>query len=301
MDRIGGSVDLRWHTGEFTRFVLDSPPSPATLRAIVAEVGNQLFALPIGQVERLVRIDRARVREVEGRPSLMLGDAPVPIATLAAVMGPPLRERGELAGAPALVLRAGNDALAVVVDAFIDEREVVVRPLDRRAHVPHVSGGALLPSGRIALVLVARSLLEAGLGREVALPRFVTEEEAAPAQHLLVVDDSITTRTLEQSVLEAAGYRVTVAVDGQDGWEKLQRADVDLVVSDVEMPRMTGFDLCRRIRESRNYAELPVVLVTGLETAEDRSLGLEVGADAYLLKSSFDQSNLLDTIRQLIG
>jgi two-component system chemotaxis sensor kinase CheA len=115
-----------------------------------------------------------------------------------------------------------------------------------------------------------------------------------------VADDSITTRTLEQSVLEAAGYRVTAAVDGMDAWEKMQHDSVDLVVSDVEMPRMSGFDLCRRIRESKRFAETPVVLVTGMETAEDRALGLEVGADAYLLKSSFDQATLLDTIRQLI-
>ncbi len=301
LDRIGGSIDLRWQEGEFTRFILDSPPSPATLRAIVVDAGGQLFALPIGQVERVVRVRAERVREVEGRPALMLGDAPVPIATLAGVMGPPLRETTDHAGAPALLLRSGTDALALIVDSLVDEREVVVRPLDRRAHVPHVSGGALLPSGRIALVLIARTLLEAGLGRDIAMPRFLTEEESAPAHHLLVVDDSITTRTLEESVLEAAGYRVTTAVDGQDAWEKLQARDVDLVVSDVEMPRMSGFELCRRMREAKAFAGLPVVLLTGLETAEDRSLGLEVGADAYLLKSSFDQSTLLETIRQLIG
>ena len=94
---------------------------------------------------------------------------------------------------------------------------------------------------------------------------------------------------------------MTAAVDGQDAWEKLQQEPVDLVVSDVEMPRMTGFDLCRRMRASKRFAEIPVVLVTGMESAEDRALGLEVGADAYILKSSFDQESLLETIRQLIG
>ncbi|MHB1169794.1 MAG: hybrid sensor histidine kinase/response regulator [Longimicrobiales bacterium] len=302
MERIGGSLDVAWREGRFTRFLIDSPPSPATLRAVIVEASDQLFALPIGQVERVERVRAAQVHEVEGRPALALGDAPVPIATLAGVMGPPLRERTELDGAPALLLRAGADALALVVDAVTDEREVVVRPLERRAHVSHVSGGALLPNGRIALVLVARSLVEAGLQRELTLPHVARPDDAAQrGAHVLVVDDSITTRTLEQSVLEAAGYRVTVAVDGQDAWEKMLNEPVDLIVSDVEMPRMTGFDLCRRVRGSKRFAEVPVVLVTGMETAEDRALGLEVGADAYILKSSFDQGVLLDTIRQLIG
>lgn len=302
MERIGGSVDVTWRAGSFTRFLIDSPPSPATLRAVIVAASDQLYALPIGHVERVVRVTSSEVHEVEGRPALALGGAPIPIATLAGVLGPPLRERTELQGAPALLLRSGGDELALIVDAVSDEREVVVRPLEQRAHVPHVSGGALLPGGRVALVLIARSLIEAGLGHEAALPHFARTDDAGPrTAHVLVVDDSITTRTLEQSVIEAAGYQVSVAVDGQDAWEKLQQEPVDLVVSDVEMPRMTGFDLCRRMRASKRFAEVPVVLVTGMETAEDRALGLEVGADAYILKSSFDQAGLLETIRQLIG
>jgi len=302
MERIGGAVNVTWRAGSFTRFLIDSPPSPATLRAVIVAASDQLYALPIGHVERVVRVTASQVHEVEGRPALALGDAPIPIATLAGVLGPPLRERTELQGAPALLLRSGRDELALIVDAVSDEREVVVRPLEQRAHVPHVSGGALLPGGRVALVLIAGSLIEAGLGHEVALSQFVRTDDAGPrTTHVLVVDDSITTRTLEQSVIEAAGYQVSVAVDGQDAWEKLQQEPVDLVVSDVEMPRMTGFDLCRRMRASKRFAEVPVVLVTGMETAEDRALGLEVGADAYILKSSFDQAGLLETIRQLIG
>src|SRR5690606_16883675 len=106
IERIGGSLDVRWQQGAFTRFIIDSPPSPATLRALIVEAGDQLFALPIGQVERVVRVRAEQVREIEGRPALALGSAPLPLATLAGLLGPPLRERAELAGAPALVLRA---------------------------------------------------------------------------------------------------------------------------------------------------------------------------------------------------
>ncbi|MGH7590161.1 MAG: response regulator [Gemmatimonadales bacterium] len=115
------------------------------------------------------------------------------------------------------------------------------------------------------------------------------------------MDDSITTRTLEQSILEAAGYEVLTAVDGADGWKALQERSCDLVVADVEMPRMDGFALCEAIRGSKRFKAVPVVLVTALETAEHRARGLEAGADAYIGKSSFDQQNLLDTIGQLLG
>src|SRR5690606_12918442 len=128
-----------------------------------------------------------------------LGSAPLPLATLAGLLGPPLRERTELAGAPALVLRAAGDAIALVVDVVAEEREVVVRPLDRRAYVAHVSGGALLPSGRVALVLITRTLVDAGLSRDIVLPHVARADETPDTKHVFVVDDSITTRTLEQS------------------------------------------------------------------------------------------------------
>jgi two-component system chemotaxis sensor kinase CheA len=118
---------------------------------------------------------------------------------------------------------------------------------------------------------------------------------------VIIADDSITTRTLEQSVLEAAGFLVTTAVDGQDAWEKLLADGADLLVADVEMPRLTGFDLCQRARATKRFAELPIVLVTALESPDDRARGLESGADAYITKSSFDQTMLLDVIRRLLG
>ena len=127
-------------------------------------------------------------------------------------------------------------------------------------------------------------------------------EAVGPARRrILVVDDSITTRTLEQSILEAAGYDVLTAVDGDEGWRQLQEQGCDLIVADIEMPRMDGFQLCEAIRGSKRFSELPVILVTAMETPAHRARGLEVGADAYIGKSSFDQQHLLDTIQQLLG
>ena len=209
------------------------------------------------------------------------------------------------AGAIAVVLlRAGERRLAVAVDELVAEQEVVLRPVGRgRQPLPHVSGAAILGTGRVALVVNPVAIVATGLG--LGAGPGVAIAEAKPAgrakRRILVVDDSITTRALEQSILEAAGYDALTAVDGADGWKVLQEHGCDLVVADIEMPRMDGFALCEAIRASKRFKELPVVLVTALETLEHRARGLEVGADAYIGKSSFDQQNLLDTISQLLG
>jgi two-component system chemotaxis sensor kinase CheA len=183
-----------------------------------------------------------------------------------------------------------------------NEEELVIRPLEHlRKPVARLSGAALLPSGRVALLVNPRELVRWGTLRDATSALQLAR--ATPAERVrhrvLVVDDSITTRTLEQSVLEAAGYDVLTAVDGSDAWRVLQERGADLVVSDIEMPRMDGFALTEAIRGSR-FKSVPVVLVTSLESPEHQARGLEAGADAYIVKSSFDQTSLLDTIRQLL-
>jgi two-component system chemotaxis sensor kinase CheA len=229
--------------------------------------------------------------------------APVPLLPLARLL-PPLVERPPASPMSVIVLTSGGRQLAVAVDELLAEEEIVVRPVWRdRDPLAHVSGASILGSGRVALVVNPATIVEAGLavqgGAGVALAEAKPAGRARP--RVLVVDDSITTRTLEQSLLEAAGYDVLTAVDGADAWRLLQERGCDLVVADVEMPRMDGFALCETIRGSQRFKQLPVVLVTALESPEHRARGLEVGADAYIGKSSFDQQNLLDTVTQLIG
>ena len=162
-----------------------------------------------------------------------------------------------------------------------------------------IGGAALLSSGRVALVVNIAAMLGGDHAAAASMPAADAGQRTA-RRRVLVVDDSITTRTLEQSVLEAAGYEVTTAVDGADGWRILQAQGADLVVSDVEMPRMDGLELCTTIRATPRWKELPVILVTALESAEHRARGLEIGASAYLPKSSFDQDELLNAIRDLL-
>jgi len=303
VQRIRGRADFTWVSGRGTTFTLECPPTLATIRAVLVAVGPQLVALPTTYVERLLRVRQDEIKRAEGRDVVPTAAAPVPLVSLARLL-PPLVERPASDPIAVVLLRSGERQLAIAVDELIAEQELVVRPIRRNGTpLPHVSGAAILGTGRVALVINPATVVEAGLGiaagAGVAFAQPATDGQAR--RRILVVDDSITTRTLEQSILEAAGYDVLTAVDGADGWKALQEHGCDLVVADVEMPRMDGFGLCETIRGSKRFTRVPVILVTALETPEHRARGLEVGADAYLGKSSFDQRNLLDTITQLIG
>ena len=300
VERIGGTAHAEWFRGGGTTFTLDCPLTLASIRVVLVILGKHTVAIPTASVERLLRVRAAGVVRAEGRDVLPGPDGPVPIVSLAHVLGPPYPERGASDVIPAVQLLAGGRRLAVAVDGFLDECEVTVRPLEIRQRLLLVNGVAMITGGGVAPVLNAAALVDDGLrAAGVGIASLRTAPGAAPARHrVLVVDDSITTRTLEQSVLEAAGYEVFTAVDGADAWRLLQERPADLVVSDVEMPRMDGVALCRALRASPRFARLPVILVTALESAEQRASGLEAGADAYLGKSSFDQQTLLDVVRR---
>ncbi len=301
--RVRGNVDVAWDEGHGTTFTLECPPTLATIRALLATVGPQLVAVPTTHVERLLRVRREDIRQAEGREVIATEEAPVPLVALARLLSP-LLDRPAADPLAVILLRAGARRLAVVVDELVAEQEVVQRPVGRGDRpLPHISGATILGAGRVALVLDPVAIVGTGLDLGVGAGlSFAETRPGGPARRrILVVDDSITTRTLEQSILEAAGYDVRTAVDGADAWKALQEHGCDLVVADIEMPRMDGFALCEAIRGSTRFRALPVVLVTALETPEHRARGLEVGADAYIGKSSFDQQNLLDTIGQLLG
>jgi two-component system, chemotaxis family, sensor kinase CheA len=302
VEHIGGTVDVHWERDLGTTFTILCPPSPATLRAVLVRLGTHTFAIPTAHVERLRRVAEADMHRTEGRTLVTTEHGPLPVHSLAALLGPPLEARAIENSATLVIVSAGSRRAGLVVDEVLDEDEIVVRPLDvDDGALPYASGAAVLATGRVALVLAAGALLAGGARAGVAMaPSFAVSRDT-PRLRVLVADDSITTRTLEQSVLEAAGYEVVTAVDGEDAWRRLEDIGADVVIADVEMPRIDGFALCRRIRASQRFAELPVILVTALSSDEDRARGLEAGADAYIVKSSFDKSVLLDTIQQLAG
>ena len=302
--RLGGTADVQSEPGHGTKFVLEVPLSIATLRAVVVAVGGVMVAIPSAFVSRVSAVRTQTLRRVDGRDVMIGAGSPVPLVPLAALLGPPYRsvELGDRA--QVVMLEATGQRVAVTVDELLDERELVIRPLEHvgvEAAAATV-GVSIMGTGELVLVLGVPSLLaQAARTADVPLASALGKHVNAPRERILVVDDSITSRTLEQSVLAAAGYDVATAVDGAEAWRMLERSTYALVVSDVEMPHLDGIALCTRIRANPGTSALPVILVTSLDEPAHRARGLEAGADAYVAKSSFDQDALLDTVRMLIG
>ena len=304
VEALHGSIDLASEPGRGTRFTLAMPLTLTTLRVLLVSAAGQIFALASTSVQKLLRVEPGDFRAVQGREMLALGGPLLPVVSLGDALGGPPRVPAPASGKqPVVVVAVGDRRMAFVVDELLDEQEVVVKGLGPRVRrTRDFSGATILPSGRIALVLNAASLVRTALGRIAgqALARRPVGIVAAPKKRLLVVDDSITTRTLEKSILEAAGYEVSTAVDGEAGWQLLREHGADLLLSDIEMPRMDGFALTETVRASKLFSKLPIVLFTSLGRDRDRARGIEVGADAYIVKGAFDQKDLLETISQLL-
>jgi len=302
-EKLGGRVAIESRRGFGTTIRMTLPLTLATFRGVLIESARRLFILPTAQVERVTRFKLQEVRTVEGRRALALDGRAIALVELAEVLQlpstPHKSDRPE--AVTILVLGAGEQRVAFAVDAVLDEREVLVKRLTKPlSRVRNIAGATVLGSGEVAPILNVADLLKsartAGAGLRTPAAAALS---AAPAKRILVVEDSITSRMLLKGILESVGYDVKTAVDGIDAFTALRAERFDLVVSDVEMPRMNGFDLTARIRADRTLAEVPVVLVTALESREDRERGIDVGANAYLVKSSLDQSNLLEALRRL--
>ena len=300
VEKLGGAVSLESEPGRGTSFRIVLPLSVATFRGILIRVADRLFVIPASHVELAVRVRREEIRTVQSKESITLNGKVLALARLGAVLELP-------AGAPAaaqmqaVIVNAGETSIAFVVDEVLGEQEVLQKNFGAQlSRVRNVAGATLLGSGKVVPILNVTDLLKAAArgGAPTPLPSPPTGEKGARRNRILVVEDSITSRTLLKNILEAAGYDVATAVDGLDGFSQLRSGGFDLVVSDVDMPRMDGFELTRKIRHDRELAQLPVVLVTSLGSREDRERGIDAGANAYIVKASFDQSNLLETVQR---
>jgi two-component system chemotaxis sensor kinase CheA len=302
-EKLGGRVAIESRRGLGTTIRMTLPLTMATFRGVLIESAQRLFIVPTAQVERVMRFKPQDVQTVEGRRTLEFNASAVSLVDLAEVLQlPPAQHRPDARPAtPVLILGAGEQRVAFAVDAVLDEREVLVKKLPKPlSRVRNIAGATVLGSGEVAPILNVSDLLKSArtAGAAVRAP-LASAPAHSRAKRILVVEDSITSRMLLKGILESAGYEVKTAIDGIDGFTALRAEHFDLVVSDVEMPRMNGFDLTARIRADRALAEVPVVLVTALESREDRERGIDVGANAYLVKSSLDQSNLLEALHRL--
>ncbi|MBI5302730.1 MAG: hybrid sensor histidine kinase/response regulator [Chloroflexi bacterium] len=304
VEALQGQVDVHTALGKGTTFDLTLPLTLATTQELLVQVADQTFGIPISAVERILRISKKDIAAVSGRRAVVVDDEPVSLVPLAQVLELQNDEQqvstdGKM---PIVILGSGRKRVAFLVDAVVGQQESVVKSLGKQlARVRNVAGATILGSGKVVMTLNPMDLVKSIRGAQnhaVAAPAKTKKTKQAA---ILVVDDSLSTRTLEKNILETAGYKVTVATDGVEALSVLSsNGGYDLVVSDVLMPRMDGLQLTASIKKDPNLKKIPVVLVTSLDSQKDRESGLEVGADAYLVKSNFDQSNLLDTVAQLI-
>jgi two-component system chemotaxis sensor kinase CheA len=300
--KLGGNAWVTSDPGRGTAFRIEVPATQATFRGIQVIAAGQLLVLPTLQVERVVRVNRAQVHSLEQREAFTLEDRPVSLVHLADLLElAPAGERDATGDdIEVLVLGHGEQRIGFAVDRVVGEQEVVVKRLRRPlVRVRNVAGATVLGSGQVAPVLDVADLLKSAR-RAGASPRFTTPAPAPQRARILVAEDSITSRLLLKGILEGAGYGVRTAPDGLEAFALLRQHRFDLLVSDVEMPGINGFELAMRVRAEDRLKEVPIILVTALETPRDRERGLDAGANAYLVKSNFDQSDLLATIERLL-
>ncbi len=302
LESLQGRIEISSTFREGTTFTLAVPASLTMTRGLLVSVGGATYGLPLLSVEQIV--PPKDIFHVEGQPMLMINEAPLPLVPLPALL--------ELEGAAgsaslhplAVVLGVAEQRIAVLVDDVINEQELAVKPLGKPLRrVRNVSGAALLGDGRPVIVLNPADLVKTARGRRRSYTLTIGQpvEEDRPPAHILVVDDSITTRTLEKNILETAGYRVSIATDGIEALRCLEADMADIVVSDVQMPNMDGIEFTRTLRESNRYGNMPIILVTSLESREDREQGMLAGANAYIVKRGFDQAELIATIEQYLS
>jgi two-component system chemotaxis sensor kinase CheA len=305
VEAMHGGVDVETSPGRGVRFVLHVPLTLTRTRGLVVYAGGWPYVLPASAVKAVAQVGRDQFRVLDGRDVLPRDGQAVPAAALSATLGLRPQVQPPSGVVPvAVVADAGGSTAALTLEGLGGEGDFTIKALGRRlGRNAYVQGATFLPDGQVSLVLNPHTLV-----REVTHGRARLAEGGAGGQpgepdarrHVLLVEDSLTTRALETMILEAAGYRVTAAGDGQEALELLKRLRVDAVVTDVQMPRLDGIGLTRAIRGAREHAELPVILVTGLESEVDRQQGLDAGADAYLAKSAFDQKALLELLAQLV-
>jgi two-component system chemotaxis sensor kinase CheA len=302
LEAVRGQVEVRTEPGGGSEFRVSVPISMAVLPCLLVEAAGQRYGIPMHSV---VTTEAAGWTEasVEGRPVIRVRDQVLPVSSLAATLG-----TGEAAAGPAVVVASLTRRHAFQVDALLGQREVVLKDLGRLLPRVDLLGGASVePDGAILLVLDASGLVERARRTApvagVPVPSGTPARQAPPVAHasILVVDDAPVVRELERSILERAGYQVRTAADGQEALAMLAAAPGDLVITDVDMPRCNGFELTSAIRAEPELAGLPVVILTSKADDADHRRGLDAGADAYVVKSAFDEQALLDVVARLLG
>lgn len=304
MEKLGGKVLIQTTPGKGTTFTLQFPLSLATFRGIHLKLFNNEYMISTQNVKKVVKLNVQDLHQVERQWMFDFKGEAIPYIPLSQILKFSVPNNEQEAFLPfAIIIESNEGIVAIGVGQILGEQEVFVKSTGKQIkHLKNISSATILEQGTVVPILDSLDLIRSALATKVLMEP-VSEETSplVPTQpRILIAEDSVTARTLLKNILEAAGYNIQTAVDGAEAYDRLKNEKFDLLLSDVEMPRMNGFELTEKIRTTKSMESLPIILCTSRGSKEDREHGIDVGANAYLDKSSFAQSNLLDIIQKLL-
>ncbi|MEL0590992.1 MAG: hybrid sensor histidine kinase/response regulator [Planktothrix rubescens PR222] len=337
VERLKGIIQVESSPRKGSVFRIQLGTTLATAHVLIVSVQGISYAIPVEFVQMTKLVQVNEIFAIEGRETIVFEDQPISVAQLADLLeirwtssqfepestisqesksrfslSPSLIQKNPSSptmdvASPCIILKVGEEKLGLFVDALVDEQDVVLKPQSQLLkRVRNVAGATILGTGEVCIILSPQDLIksirkQAGvISSPSARSALKVQDNSSVKPVILLVEDSITTRTQEKRILEAAGYEVVTAVDGLDGFNKLGTRSFDAVVSDIQMPNLDGLSLVTKIRQNRDYSELPIILVTSLASDEDKRKGAEVGANAYITKASFNQEVLIETLKRLV-
>ncbi|MFM0741568.1 hybrid sensor histidine kinase/response regulator [Paraburkholderia xenovorans] len=304
--RVRGTVRITHEAGFGTRVQLQLPLTLSVIRSLLVEIAGEPYAVPLAHVNRTLHVSRADIELLEGHQHIAFDGRRIGVVTAHQILET-AASTNQTDTVSMIVIGDGAQTYGVVVDRFLGERMLVVQPLDPRlGKIRNITAGALMENGDPVLIADVddwlRSVEKLVAGGDLQhAQRGAAQTAQRATRRVLVVDDSLTVRELERKLLATRGYDVTIAVDGMDGWNAVRGERFDLVITDIDMPRMDGIELVTLIKRDPQLQSLPVMIVSYKDREEDRRAGLNAGADYYLAKGSFHDEALLDAVRDLIG
>ncbi len=305
IEELNGLVSVYKGEPGGTRFLIELPLTLSTSRVLLISCRGETYAIPTSMVERIVRVNKKDIFSVGTKETITVGGRSLSLARLGPLLELPRRITSESDDTlNVIIVGVAEKRVAIAVDSLEGENEIVIKSLGKMmARVRNVSGATVLGTGKVVIILNVADLVKSAKkndGIEAKELELQSDNRLGRTKSVLVVDDSMTARILEKNILESAGYDVVLANDGVEALRALKSNDCDLIISDIDMPNMNGFDLTQKIKNHDNHRDTPVVLVTALDSPADRERGLDAGADVFMTKHGFDQKNFLATIEQLI-
>ncbi|MBN1521528.1 MAG: response regulator, partial [Candidatus Aureabacteria bacterium] len=310
IEKLKGNVIIDTQKGSGTKFTLQLPLTIAIIQALLIRSNREIFAIPLLSIDESISVKSNEIYSIENREAIRVRGKTISVVRLSEILDLPEDDtpaqplKKDKDHIPVVIISLMDKLVGFIVDEIIGEQEIFIKSLgDHIGKLTNISGATVLGNGQVIVILDVVDLINSA---KLSHPSFrrvkeKTTKKAVEKKRILIAEDSLTTRELERSILESEGYVVETAMDGIDALNIVSQEQFDLIISDIEMPRMNGFELCKAIKQNSETKDIPVIIVTSLDKEEDKRRGIEVGAQAYIVKSTFDQSNLLDAIERLIG